>query len=94
MGGGMREVSRSLAGGVDDQAGGAPPQASASSRIDAVSPDTPSQMKRKLELQEENTKTIARIVSSHKDSLYSNPDDDRCLICVRFACFLALTPPR
>jgi len=52
-------------------------------RSDAVSPDTPSQLKRKMEQQEESTRAIARIVSSHKDSLYSNPDDERCLICVR-----------
>ena len=60
----------------------APPAASVQ-RSDAVSPDTPSQLKRKAELQEENSRAIARIVSSHKDSLYSNPDDERCLICVR-----------
>jgi aspartate racemase len=51
-------------------------------RPDAVSPDTPSQMKRKKELEEENSKAILRIVSSHKESVNSAADDDRCLICM------------
>jgi hypothetical protein len=50
-------------------------------RPDMVAPDTPSQNRRKKALEEENLKTIERI-QSHKDSIMSNPDEERCLICM------------
>jgi len=50
-------------------------------RIDLVAPDTPSQNRRRKAFEEETLRQVERI-QSHKDSILSNADDDRCLICM------------
>jgi len=50
-------------------------------RPDLVAPDTPSQNRRKKALEEE-TKLHQERILLHKDSILSNGDDDRCLICM------------
>jgi len=59
-------------------------------RSDYVAPDTPSQARRKKALEEEAQKQIERI-QSHKDSILSNPDEERCLICMN--AFTKRQPP-
>lgn len=52
-----------------------------SGRVDLVAPDTPTQIRRTRQQEEEAECEIKRI-QSHKDSIRSYGEDDRCLICM------------
>ena len=75
----MRPVSNALS--LNNDADGGPMPGSPAMRSDYVAPDTPSLSRRKQNEEEDTAAAIARI-QSHKDSLMSNADEDRCLICM------------